>query len=128
MREVSAVRAEVSTATQVSVTKVSSRLQVSGVDDEHGQEVSTVRAGGVHGDSGGVGNKGEVSTARCHSGTRRPTGRSRRIMPERSEGMLFRPFHICLQDNAIGRWMGSIFTTTSVTGINVIINGASFIS
>ena len=25
-------------------------------------------------------------------------------------------------------WMGSIFTTTSVTGINVIINGASFIS
>ena len=29
---------------QVSMTKVSSRLQVSGVDNEHGQEVSTVRA------------------------------------------------------------------------------------
>ena len=48
VREVSAARAEVSTATQVSVTKVSSRLQVSGVDDEHGQEVSTVGAGGVN--------------------------------------------------------------------------------
>ena len=44
VREVSAARAEVSTATQVSVTKVSSRLQVSGVDDEHGQEVSTATA------------------------------------------------------------------------------------
>ena len=32
------------------MTKVSSRLQVSGVNDEHGQEVSTVRAGGVNGE------------------------------------------------------------------------------
>ena len=29
-----------------------------------------VRAGGVLGDGGGVGNKGEVSTARCHSANR----------------------------------------------------------
>ena len=42
----------------MSMTKVSSRLQESGVDNEHGQEVSMVRAGGVDGDSGGVGNKG----------------------------------------------------------------------
>ena len=44
VREVSAARAE------VLVTKVSSRLQVSGVDNKHGQEVSTVRAGGVNGE------------------------------------------------------------------------------
>ena len=60
-------------ATQVSMTKVPSRLQVSGFDDEHGQEVLMVRAGGVHSDSGGVGNKGEVSTARCHSANRDQT-------------------------------------------------------
>ena len=29
-----------------------------------------VRAGDVHSDSGGVSNKGEVSTARCHSANR----------------------------------------------------------
>ena len=44
VQEVLAVRAEVSTATQVLMTKVSSRLQVSGVDNEHGQEVSAARA------------------------------------------------------------------------------------
>ena len=32
--------------------------------------VNGERAGGVHGDGGGVGNKGEVLTARCHSANR----------------------------------------------------------
>ena len=47
VREVSAVRAEVSTATQVLVTKVSSRLQVSGVDVRCRRQAW---AGGVNGE------------------------------------------------------------------------------
>ena len=56
------------------MTKVSSRLQVSGVDDEHGQEVSMVRAGGVHGDGRGVGNKGKVSSRLQVSGVNNEHG------------------------------------------------------